>query len=66
MPINKAEDFMTLDGEYQKNQAFDMYVKALASAPDSLVKSMTGKEYAIHAVEGAKVIEEYLYPKLKK
>jgi hypothetical protein len=54
---------MTLDTEDQRKQAFEMFVKALQAAPDSLIKSLTGKEYANHAVEGAKVVEEYLYPK---
>jgi hypothetical protein len=58
--------FMTIDGEDQKKQAFEMYIRVLASAPDSLVKALSGKDYATHAVEGAKVIEEYLYPKPTK
>jgi hypothetical protein len=54
---------MTLDTEDQRKQAFEMFVKALQAAPDSLIKSLTGREYATHAVDGAKVVEEYLYPK---
>jgi hypothetical protein len=54
---------MTLDTEDQRKQAFEMFVRALQAAPDSLIKSLTGKEYAAHAVEGAKVVEEYLFPK---
>jgi hypothetical protein len=54
---------MTLDTEDQKKQAFEMFVKALQAAPDSLIKSLTGKEYATHVIDGAKVVEDYLYPK---
>ena len=54
---------MTLNPEDQRKQAFDLFVRALASAPESFIKPLTGKEYASHAVDGAKVIEEYLFPK---
>jgi len=57
---------MTLNPEDQRKQAFELFVRALAAAPDSLVKPLTGKEYATHAVEGAKIIEEYLFPKTEK
>jgi hypothetical protein len=54
---------MTLDIEDQHKQAFELFIRALAAALDSLVKTLTGKEYATHAVEGAKVIEAYLFPR---
>jgi hypothetical protein len=54
---------MTLATEDQRKQAFELFVRALQAAPDSLIKSLTGKEYASHAVDGAKVIEDYLFPK---
>jgi hypothetical protein len=54
---------MTLDTEDQRKQAFELFIRALTAAPDSLVKSLTGKEYAKHAIEGAQAIEEYLFPK---
>jgi hypothetical protein len=54
---------MTIDAEDQRKQAFELFIRALAAAPDSLVKSLTGKEYAKHAIEGAQAIEEYLFPK---
>jgi hypothetical protein len=57
---------MTLDAEDQRKQAFELFIRALAAAPDSLVKPLTGREYAKHAVEGAQAIEEYLFPKEKK
>jgi len=57
---------MTLDTEDQRKQAFELYIRALAAAPDSLIKSLTGKEYAKHAIEGAQSIEAYLFPKDNK
>lgn len=54
---------MNIDPEDQRKQAFELFVKALAAAPDSLVKPLTGKEYANHAIDGAKAIEDYLFPK---
>jgi hypothetical protein len=52
---------MTLDIEDQRKQAFEFFIRALAAAPDSFAKSLTGKEYAKHAIEGARAIEEYLF-----
>ncbi|MDR0473434.1 MAG: hypothetical protein LBH43_07170 [Treponema sp.] len=57
---------MTLNPEDQRKQALELFARVLAAAPDSLVKSLSGKEYAKHAVEGAKEIEEYLFPKTEK
>lgn len=54
---------MTLDTEDQRKQALELFIRALAAAPDSLIKSLTGKEYASQTVDGAKIIEEYLYQK---
>ncbi len=54
---------MTLDTEDQRKQAFELFIRALTAAPDSLIKSLTGKEYAKHAIEGAQAIEEYIFPK---
>ena len=53
---------MVVNIEDQKRQAFEMFVKALAAAPDSLIKSLTGKEFAMHAIAGAKEIEGYIFP----
>ena len=53
---------MTQVHEDQKKQAFDIYIRILAAAPDSLIKSLTGKEMAKHAVEGAIEIRNYLFP----
>jgi hypothetical protein len=54
---------MIINPEDQKKQAFELFIRALAAAPEALVKPLTGKEYAKHAVEGAKEIEEYIFPK---
>jgi hypothetical protein len=64
IPIKKHGGIpMTINPEDQRKQAFEMFVKALQAAPDSLIKSLTGKEYAKHTVDGTQVVEEYLYPK---
>jgi hypothetical protein len=57
---------MIVNEEDQRKQAFELFIRALAAAPDSLIKSLTGKEYARHAIEGAQSIEEYLFPKDRK
>jgi len=54
---------MTLNPEDQKKQALELFIRALAAAPEAFIKPLTGKEYAKHAVEGAKEIEEYIFPK---
>jgi hypothetical protein len=54
---------MTVGSEDQKKTALDIFIRALQEAPESFIKSLTGKEYAAHVVEGSKVIEEYLYGK---
>jgi ribosomal protein L36 len=53
--IRRRMRLMTLDKEDQRKQAFELFVRALQAAPDSLIKSLTGKEYAAHIVDGAKV-----------
>jgi hypothetical protein len=57
---------MTLNPEDQRKQALELFARVLTAAPDSLIKSLTGKEYAKHAVDGAKEIEAYLFPKSEK
>jgi len=54
---------MTVHPEDQKKLAFELFMRALAAAPDSFIKPLTGQEYRKHAVDGAKEIEEYLFPK---
>jgi hypothetical protein len=53
---------MTFDIEDQKKQSLEVFTAALQAAPDSFLKALTGKEFANHVVEGAKVIQGYLYP----
>ena len=53
---------MTLDVEDQKKQSLEVFTAALRAAPDSFLKPLSGKEFANHIVEGAKVIQNYLYP----
>lgn len=53
---------MTLNPEDQKKQAFELFIRALAAAPDSFIKPLTGQEYGKHAVDGAKEIEAYFFP----
>jgi hypothetical protein len=35
---------MTIASEDQRKQAFELFIRALTAAPDSLVKSLTGIE----------------------
>ena len=46
----------------RRKEALDVFVRLLSAAPDSLVKSLTGKEYAKHAIEEAREFEVYLFP----
>jgi len=57
---------MTLNPEDQRKQALEIFIRALAAAPDSFMKSLSGKEYAKHAVDGAQEIEGYLFPKTQE
>ena len=52
---------MTLDTESQHKEALDVFIRALQAAPDSLIKSLTGKEFARHVIDGAREIEEFIY-----
>jgi len=53
---------MNFDPEDQRKQSVELFIRALQAAPDSFLKALTGKEYATHVLEGAKVLESYLYP----
>ena len=57
---------MTLNPEDQKKQAFELFIRALAAAPEAFVKPLTGQEYGKHVVDGAKEIEAYLFPQQQK
>lgn len=52
---------MTLDTESQHKEALDVFIRSLQAAPDSLIKSLSGKEFARHVVDGAKKIEKFIY-----
>ena len=42
---------MTLDTESQHKEALDVFIRSLQAAPDSLIKSLSGKEFARHVVD---------------
>lgn len=52
---------MTVDTESQHKESLDVFIRALRAAPDSLIKSLTGKEFARHVIDGAKEIEDFIY-----
>ena len=52
---------MTLDTESQHKEALDVFIRSLQAAPDSLIKSLSGKEFARHVVDRAKEIEKFIY-----
>jgi len=53
---------MTLGDEDKRKEAMDFFIRALQAAPDSLVKSLTGKSYAKELIDGATEFKEYLFP----
>lgn len=57
---------MTLDTESQHKEALDVFIRSLQAAPDSLIKSLTGKEFARHIIDGAKEIEQFIYSQDEK
>ena len=59
---------MTLDTESQHKESLDVFIRALQAAPDSLIKSLSGREFARHVIDGAKEIESIMYslPEKKK
>ena len=57
---------MTLDCESQHKEALDVFIRALQAAPDSLVKSLSGKEFARHVIDGTKEIEQFIYSQDEK
>ena len=57
---------MTLDTESQHKEALDVFIRALQAAPDSLIKSLTGKEFARHVIDGAREIEDFIYSQGEK
>ncbi|MBR1714442.1 MAG: hypothetical protein IJ717_05805 [Treponema sp.] len=57
---------MTLDTESQHKESLDVFIRSLQAAPDSLIKSLTGKEFARHIIDGAKEIEQFIYSQDEK
>ena len=57
---------MTLDTESQRKESLDVFIRALQAAPDSLIKSLTGKEFARHVIDGAREIEDFIYSRGEK
>jgi len=53
---------MTLGDEDKRKEAMDFFIRALQAAPDSFMKSLTGKSYAKELIDGAKEFKEYLFP----
>jgi hypothetical protein len=41
--------------------AIELFSGAIQAAPDSLIKGLTGSEFGKQIVDGAKLIEDYLY-----
>lgn len=57
---------MTLDTESQHKESLDVFIRSLQAAPDSLIKSLTGKEFVRHIIDGAKEIEQFIYSQDEK
>lgn len=57
---------MTLDTESQHKESLDVFIRSLQAAPDSLIKSLTGREFARHIIDGAKEIEQFIYSQDEK
>lgn len=57
---------MPLDTESQHKESLDVFIRSLQAAPDSLIKSLTGKEFARHIIDGAKEIEQFIYSQDEK
>lgn len=57
---------MTVDAESQRKESLDIFIRSLQAAPDSLIKSLSGKEFAKHVIDGAKEIEQFIYSQSDK
>jgi len=54
---------LTLGDEDKRKEAMELFIRALQAAPDSLIKALSGKNYAKELIEGATEFKEYLFPK---
>jgi hypothetical protein len=57
---------MIVDDEDKRKEAMEFFIKALQAAPDSFIKSLSGKGYAKEIIDGATALKEYLFPKAEK
>jgi hypothetical protein len=50
-----------IDDEDKRKEAMELFIRALQAAPDSLIKALSGKNYAKELVDGATEFKEYLF-----
>ena len=53
---------MTISDEDRRKEAMELFIRALQAAPDSLIKALSGKNYAQQVIDGATEFKEYLFP----
>ncbi|MDR2589332.1 MAG: hypothetical protein LBC67_07890 [Spirochaetales bacterium] len=53
---------LTLGDEDKRKEAMELFIRALQAAPDSLIKALSGKNYAKELIEGATEFKDYLFP----
>ena len=53
---------LTINDEDKRKEAMELFIRALQAAPDSLVKALSGKNYAQQVIDGASGFKDYLYP----
>jgi hypothetical protein len=51
-----------IDDEDKRKEAMELFIRALQAAPDSLIKALSGKNYAKELVDGATEFKKYLFP----
>ena len=52
---------LTVSDEEKRKEAMEYFIKALQAAPDSFVKSLSGKNYAKELIDGATEFKGYLF-----
>jgi hypothetical protein len=53
---------ITVGDEEKRKESIELFIRALAAAPDSFVKALSGKSYAKQIIDGAVEFREYLFP----
>ena len=53
---------ITLGDEDKRNEAMELFIRALQAAPDSFIKALSGKNYAKELIDGATEFKDYLFP----